>query len=87
MHDNRTLDQILYAQGTTLPKGWRWGVYFCVRGGPCGYYAIRGSDGYCVMVADSPEYDAPSPAMVIRKAIADGVIPRVRRRCRAKAQE
>jgi len=81
MADTRTLDHVLYARGSSLPKGWRWGAQFSIRGGAiAGHYAIRNSDGCCVMVADSGESDAPSPAAAIRAAIADGVIPRARRR-------
>jgi hypothetical protein len=85
MNDNRTLDQVLYARGSALPKGWRWGAQFSVRGGAVqGHYAVRESDGVSVMVAESPESDAPTPAAAIRAAIADGVIPRAQRRTRAE---
>lgn len=82
MADTRTLDQVvLYARGSALPKGWRWGAQFSIRGGALGgHYAIRQSDGFSVMVAESGESDAPSPAAAIRAAIADGLIPRARRR-------
>jgi hypothetical protein len=81
MTDNRTLDQVLYARGGDLPKGWRWGAQFSIRGGAiAGHYAIRNSDGCCVMVAESGESDAPTPAAAIRAAIADGLIPRAKRR-------
>lgn len=87
MNDNCTLDQVLYARDTSfrLPKGWRWGVYFCVRGGALqGHYAVRESDGFSVMIAYSPEPDAPSPAAAIKRAIADGLISRVKHRSQAK---
>jgi hypothetical protein len=87
MNANRTLDQVLYARGDilSLPKGWHWGLYFCVRGGALqGHYAIRGRDGFSVMIAYSPDSDAPTPTAAIRAAIADGLIPRVTRRARAE---
>jgi hypothetical protein len=84
MDDNRTLDQVLYARGSALPKGWVWGVYFCVRAGASGHYAVRKADGYCAMIAESGKSDAPSPAAAIRAAIADGLIPRAQRRARAE---
>jgi hypothetical protein len=83
MSDNHTLDQVLYARGSALPKGWSWGARFSLRGGAiAGYYAVRKADGFCVMVVESGESDAPSPAAAIRAAIADGVIPRALRRVR-----
>lgn len=87
MTDNRTLDQVLYARGysLSLPQGWRWGVYFCCRGGALeGHYAVRSGDGYRVMIAYAPDPDAPTPAAAIRAAIADGLIPRAQRRARVE---
>ena len=85
MNSNRTLDQVLYARGSALPKGWSWGAHFSARGGALtGHYAVRESDGVSVMVAESWESDAPSPAAAIRQAIADGLIPRAQRRACAE---
>jgi hypothetical protein len=87
MTDTRTLDQVLYARGdiAKLPKGWHWGAHFSGRGGAIqGHYAVRKSDGCCVMVVDTAESDAPTPAAAIRAAIAAGTIPRARRRAQGE---
>jgi hypothetical protein len=85
MKDTRTLDRvILHARGAKLPKGWFWGAWIAVRGSMTGYHAIRESDGFVVLVVDSAESGAPTPAAAIRAAIADGTIPRARRRAQGE---
>lgn len=51
---------MLAAIASVCLRGGAGGVYFCVRGGALeGHYAVRNSDGHRVMIAYTPDPDAP----------------------------